>query len=74
MYREEITAERSPILISRTRLGAAYLSMPFDRVKVYRENDQRSLIRVVPPDFRSLFWDWKFGGVFYILEKFVELS
>ena len=34
MYREGIAAERSPILISRTRLGAAYVSMPFGRVKV----------------------------------------
>ncbi len=34
MYREGIIAERSPISISRTRLGAAYEGMPFGRVKV----------------------------------------
>lgn len=34
MYREEIVAERSLIPIFRTRLGAAYMSMPFGRVKV----------------------------------------
>ncbi|NBH14934.1 hypothetical protein D3Z36_12300 [Lachnospiraceae bacterium] len=58
MHREEIAGERFSIPVFGTRLGAAYESTPSCRVKAY-ERMSCTLIRVVPPEYRSL---WGFGS------------
>lgn len=65
MYREGAGGERSPIQISGTCLGAAYENTTSCRVKAIERIAYMLLIRVVPPDIRSL-WDRMFGGVFIL--------
>ena len=54
MNREEVNGERFPIPMPGTCLGAAYENTTSSRVKAIERIAYMLLIRVVPPDIRSL--------------------